>query len=441
MVALSNHAIMKTTTRNPNIGPSFIDYSSAEHRSAGSQVGMAEDPKRVFIRSAEVACYTGAPKHLGERRTRTQRQREAQLVLENLHEHRVFYYPGSGQEWEPLRRLTHLCDTFIFCDWNVAAESVTGDFGLADVETDFIIPLCKEDVAYLIDLQPLPRRIREGVRHLAGAHVEPSWGKYAQFTRKLGDKKQKLHFFYLGMDGITAYFNLFAPHKMAPRVLCMKFGGDPNAVLFGNGAKGLLGRVIRGVKASPEQMVGVGGPGLDWPYPTLWQKFPGWPESPNAYVPENFQPGQIQPAPLGGAPRRVIVRPGLLTAENLGDCDAIVLTLAEYTQHLTTWPAHLRIFLLVPSDQEGQLPHPDERVRFLGQKSPLQNVLNNLAAACGQENIRRVARVASVGIGYEDEGPVLDQWRQQAGLPLELTIYCEHEGDVVSFGPYADEIH
>lgn len=95
----------------------------------------------------------------------------------------------------------------------------------------------------------------------------------------------------------------------------------------------------------------------------------------------------------------------------------------------------------MPPDQEGQLPHPDDRVRFLGQKAPLQNVLNNLAAVCGQKNIRRIARVASVGIGYEDEGPELDRWRRQGGMPLELTIYCEHEGDVVSFGPYADEIH
>lgn len=415
----------------------FRRNSSAEVRPAVPVVRLGEDPKYVFIRAIEVACYTDAPTHLSERVTKTKRQRDAQLVLENLHEHRVFYYPGSGQEWEPLRRLTHLCDTFIFCDWNVAAESVTGDFGLADVETDFIIPLCKEDVAYLIDLQPLPRRIREGVRHLAGAHVEPSWGKYAQFTRTVGDVTRKLHFFYLGMDGITAYFNLFAPHGTAPRVLCMKFGGDPNAVLFGNGADGLLGRVIRGVGKSPEQMVGVGGPGANWPYPTLWQKFPGWPESPNAYVPANFGPGLIQPARLGGAPRRVTVRRGLLTSENVGDCDAIVLTLAEY-KHLATWPAHLRIFLLVPPDQEGQLPHPDDRVRFLGQKAPLQNVLNNLDAACRRENIQRVA---SVGIGYEDEGPVLDQWRRQAGMPSELTIYCEHEGDVVSFGPHADEIY
>src|ERR1035437_333411 len=286
---------------------------------------MAEDPKRTLKEASEKQQYKDAGKHLPERRAKTQRQREAQLVLENLHEHRVFYYPGSGQEWEPLRRLTHLCDTFIFCDWNVAAESVTGDFDLAGVVTDFIIPLCKEDVAYLADRNPLPRSVQQGVRALVGGPAEPweRWANYAQLTRTVGDVTQKLHFFYLGMDGITAYFNLFAPHRTAPRVLCMKFGGDPNAVLFGNGADGLLGRIIRGVKASPEQMVGVGGPGLDWPYPTLWQQFPGWPESPNAYVRENFEPGQIQPTPSGGAPRRVIVRRGLLTSENVGDCDAI----------------------------------------------------------------------------------------------------------------------
>ena len=146
---------------------------------------MAEDPKRVFIRATEAACYTDAPKYLSERRMKTQRQREVQLVLESLHEHRVFYYPGAGQEWEPLRRLTHLCDTFIFCDWNVTQERVDGDFGLGGVATDFIIPLCKEDVTYLTDLGPLPHSIREGVRVLAGARVEP-WGKYAVETHGRG---------------------------------------------------------------------------------------------------------------------------------------------------------------------------------------------------------------------------------------------------------------
>ena len=386
---------------------------------------MALDPKQVFF---EGIPFEAAPTHLSERVVQTQRYRDAQVVLENLHEHQVFYYPGAGNDWEPLRRLTHLCDTFIFCDWNEAAESVTGDFGLAGVTTDFLIPLRmkeKEDMAYLADRKSLPRSLQAGVAALDGGPAEPwvPWAKYAQLTRTVGGVTRKLHFFYLGMEGITAYFNLFVPHKMAPRVLCIKFSMDPNGKQFVDWADGLLGKIIRRVARQCEGAVGVGGLGANWPYPTLLPHASGWPESPNAYVPEIFSTGQIQPAPWGGAPRRVIVRRGLLTPENVGDYDAIVLTLTEYMQHDVTWPAHLRIFLLVPPDQKGHLPVFDDRVRFLRHEGPLQDVLNNLDAVCGQENIWRVA---SVGIGYENKGQVLDKWRQQSGMPLELTIY--HQG-------------
>jgi hypothetical protein len=94
--------------------------------------------------------------------------------------------------------------------------------------------------------------------------------------------------------------------------------------------------------------------------------------------------------------------------------------------------------LLAPSNQEGQLPSHDHRVVFPGsKKAPLGNLLDALAQAC--TNLAS-GRVASVGIGYEDEGPELQKWREQMGSPLELTIYCEEEGDVASFGPYADVI-
>ena len=429
------------TDKLPGSGEVYLLFSrnsSAQNRSAVPVVKMGECPRR-FLR--EDFRFIDAPKQLRERVTKTQRQRDAQLVLENLHKHQVFYYPGASHDWKPLRRLTHLCDTFIFCDWHGDAESVTGDFGLAGVATDFIFPLRMEDAAYLADPSPLPCSVQQGVAALVGGPAESRlpWAKYAQLTRTVGGVTRKLHFFYLGMEGITAYFNLFAPHEMAPRVLCMNFGMDPNGNQFGDWAGGLLGKIIRGVEDQRARTVGIGGLGANRPYPILWHQCDGWPESSNAYVPEIYSPGQIQRAPRGGAPRRVIVRRGLLTAENVGDCDAIVLTLTEYMQHEEAWPEYLRIFLLVPPDQEGQLPAlDDDRVMFLRHKGPLQDVLNNLDAACGQENIWRVA---SVGIGHEDKEPVLDQWRQQAGMPLELTIYCEHEGDVVSFGPHADEIH
>jgi hypothetical protein len=67
----------------------------------------------------------------------------------------------------------------------------------------------------------------------------------------------------------------------------------------------------------------------------------------------------------------------------------------------------------------------------------LGDLLDSLAQTCAELAINRVS---SVGIGYEDEGPALDVWRRRAGGPVDLTIYCEHEGDVVSLGPFADEI-
>ena len=75
---------------------------------------------------------------------------------------------------------------------------------------------------------------------------------------------------------------------------------------------------------------------------------------------------------------------------------------------------------------------------FVGSKRvSLGILLERLTKECAEYSVRRVF---SVGIGHEDEGPELDKWRRQAGSPMELTIYCEQEGDVASFGPFADMV-
>jgi hypothetical protein len=132
------------------------------------------------------------------------------------------------------------------------------------------------------------------------------------------------------------------------------------------------------------------------------------------------------------------VKGGRLTPEAVADCEAIVLPIALYTQHQQQWPVGARFLLLAPSDQAGQLHGQPDNVVFLGHRhAPLGHVLERITEKCAE---LAVSRVSCVGIGYEDEGPELDQWRRQPGAPLELTIYCEHEGDVASFGPCADVI-
>ncbi len=389
---------------------------------------MADSTKHM-IRKA--LSFGGAEQHRREWSDKNKLRRDAELLLENISGQRVFFYPGAGHDWEPLHRLTHLCDTFIFCDWVVSAKSVIGDFKLPGLTTDFIGPLHNDIVEHLSDRRQLPPNIRNIVEGFGHAPVEP-WGKYARLTRTVGDVTRTIHFFYLGMDGITAFFNLFIPDKFAPQVICLKFGMDPNGQHFH--WQGPLGQLVQECRTHPTHVVGCGGPRGTWPYPRLWQDLHGWSD---VWVKENYQPEIVSANPLGG-PRRVIVKRGTLKPDGVLGCKTLVLPMELYRKHRDQWPAHARIMLLAPADQAGQLQEPDDRLVFLGvRRAPLEQLLDSLTQKCADLGIESVA---SIGIGHEDEGPELDKWRRQEGPPLELTIFCEEEGDVVSLGPWADEI-
>jgi hypothetical protein len=362
--------------------------------------------------------------------------REAQSLLENIHEHQVFFYPGSGSDWEPLHRFTHQCDTFIFCDWETPPGAVDGEFRLPGLAAEFVVNLDGGAVQYLSDASRIQGRIWRIVKTEGNPLVKP-WGKYARLARSVGNITRTVHFFYLGIEGVTAFFNLFTPVKTAPKIICLKgvraFSG--NWTDFHDWDRP-LGQLVRKCDTKPTHLIAEGGPD-SWPYPRLWQRFADWDRSPAAYVAEGYQPQAVRTHPLDGT-RRVIVKRGALTPEAVPGCDAVVLPMTLYTKHREEWPAPAKIMLLAPSDQEGQLPAHEDRVVFLGSKrAPLGKLLDCLAQTCGRLNIRRVS---SVGIGYEDEGPELEAWRRRAGPALELTIYCEHEGDMASLGPYADEV-
>ena len=377
---------------------------------------MGENPKAVLRQAAD------DPKHLSERVARTQCQRDAQIVLNNLHDHQVFYYPRALEDWGQLRHLTHLCDTFIFCDWNVAAKIVTGDFNLPGLRADSIVPLETDTVAYLSNSAALPANIIHDLPHPA---VGQPWGIYAQLTRSVGNVLRPIHLFCLGMNAETAFFNLFIPRSTAPKVICQDFSiGDVSVW------DRPLGQLVRRCETRPTFLVSNRG---KTPYTEHWQRFGNWFSS---WVAQDYRPEPVQAKPVDGA-RRVIVKRGQLTPETVAVGEAIVLPVDRYTRHQQQWPVGARI-LLAPDDQAGQILGQPDNVEFLGHRyAPLGDVLECITKTCVEH---AVSRVSSVGIGYEDEGPVLDQWRRQPGLPLELTIYCECEGDVAAFGPYADEI-
>lgn len=415
---------------------------------------MAEDPKEFFKRMNEqpndsatilgetpqnVLLLAGAEDLRRKRTEETQCQRDAQLTLENIHEHRVFFYPGSSADWEPLHRFTHECDTFIFCDWETNPDAVDGNFGVPGLETQLIAPLDEETVSYLADATRIHPRIWRIVKQGNPPSVEP-WGKYALLVRSVGNIQRKLHYFYLGIEGVTVFFNLFTPVRAAPHTICLKGIGDfaGNWTNFHDWDRP-LGQLVRMCHIKPTYLTAEGGPHESWPYPKLWQRFPDWERSPATYVRKEHEAPIIQAQPgETDAARRVIVKRGRLTPELVQDCEAIVLPISFYGEHMNQWPIHAKILLLAPPDQEGQLPGHAANIHFIGRRhAPLSDILGSITVRCAELGIRRVS---SIGIGYEDEGPELDRWRQQPGSPLELTIYCEHEGDVVSFGPYADMI-
>jgi hypothetical protein len=37
---------------------------------------------------------------------------------------RILFYPAAGTDWNPLYRFSHLCDTFVFCDWQATAATI-----------------------------------------------------------------------------------------------------------------------------------------------------------------------------------------------------------------------------------------------------------------------------------------------------------------------------
>lgn len=396
--------------------------------------GLEQNPNVAVARLLELQNFADAGDALRQRRTRTGRQRTAQRLLENIHEHQVFYYPGAGTDYEPLRRLTHVCDTFIFCDPGVVSDHVCGDFKFSGLATEFVVPLTREDLEYLTEKTALPSRLAARLQKI-GERADGPWGKYARLSRTVGEATKTIHFFYLGMEGNTVYYNLFAPAKTAPRVLCMKFGMDPNGWLFGNWSEGVLGQIIRGIGALPEQTIGIGGPGSEWPHNFLWQRFSGWPGSPAAFTTQMSEP--IQATPQKGC-RQVIVKEGCLTPGTVNGSEAIVLPIEGYLKERELWPEKAKLLLLVPPDQKGRLAHRDERVEFIGSKRrPLAEVLASVTRACECLGIKSVS---SIGIGYEDEGPALDAWRRGSGRPLKLTIHCKHKGDLASLAPHADRL-
>ena len=265
--------------------------------------------------------------------------------------------------------------------------------------------------------------------------VEP-FIRAVRLRRQLGEVAHFPWFVTIGGNPLHVARHLFAHKHISPHLLWLPcpFGvqqedwdaftgpGGPLGLLFGPGAA--QPRFV----AAPNYQPG-------WQQTILFQRCPmpspGFDlmvaSLPGVKIPlaaANFQPGgrsvKISKTPI---------HPAKVTVDELA-----VLTEREYRQH--QWPAQrvlIATHVVEPAQQPAQLRL--QRLPLLGQ--PMKRALGLLEDYCRRNGIRHVA---SSRLGYEDEGPVLNDWRKKPGQIEQLTLHCECDGDWLSLGDYGEVI-
>lgn len=352
------------------------------------------------------------------------KQRETHLLpvtkrlLQQIGSSRVFFYPACSMDWQPLHRFTHLCDTFVYCDYN-AQDTEFGDFkkiiydgvdhgvGLevgevSNLHTDTVNELAKPDEQ--------PKDF---------LNIDGAWGKAIELTRHIGDHKRKILLLYFRAEGVTLYRNLFNKRFIAPRMICLKFCehgfGGQNWTTFKKW-NGPLGRAVWENRERPEFIVSeYTPPDYDWPWNRVWQQHRNWRTTVDWTLTSFVLPTAL-PAPGGAIPRFDV---------NMPDRTIIKIKPPPYVR--TNVP-NAEPMMSLQREQEVQT---------------LEMALRNLRGNCAQPQIK-IDHVHSLGCHFEDEAPALSAWKWRATgkttAPKTLTIHCETEGDLVSYGPAADEI-
>jgi len=365
---------------------------------------------------------------------------------------RSLFFPASGLDFEPLRRFSNLCDTFVFADWGyqpdeveAAVERLGGGLelagepqviGKAELGEDAALPpgfrlLPEERVAY-------ESRVGEVLVRLV------PWAREFRLRRHFGEVERELTLVYVAAEGLATYAAVYGQHGAVPLVLC--------AIQSSSGFEnpgGTMERLIEAYQQRPHLWIRgkmaktLSGPhhspadscGLDKPHASeggehadlddedafancvasRWkrevQNYAGWHTGHQlavvkAFAREGADFGLERSAELEGSNRMVKIDRTAWTAEELGGFEAC--------------------FLTRPVVQKLQLKNaPEVRVW----EKPLASIVDYLTWIDDECERSGWKRVAAVPVGYEDEAEYLRHWLQRDGLPQHLTIRFVHELD------------
>lgn len=332
---------------------------------------------------------------------------------------RTLFYPGCGLDLNPLFRLTHLYDRFVFCDLSCSKAEFQEIFftnGDGQLGRD-LTRRGGRDWLRVDSVEELSEEYLPGSHHLF-LNVEMSddemrrykrsrdewergisdWGYRVRLRRCFGGHERPVTLYFLRTEGAATYWRLFASRNGAPAAVCARpYFADMGLCQEGD----LLHRAVLTSNRQPVMLHG----DMYWPAEQSWQNCTWGQNTMNTRAALKFR--EPEPVVIPGR-RRVVIHHGEIAPAKMRDVDA---TLA---------PPRVR--------REGRLPVdgvylPFERVGF---NRPMAESLRRLERYCVEN---RTDRVASVPFGLEDEGVVLHAWAEEAGFPHELHIYCPSIGD------------
>lgn len=346
------------------------------------------------------------------------------MPVPNLSE--SFFYPASGLDFEPLKRFSHVCRTFVYVDWNLepdaveeAVQSLAGDLVLHGVpevvRPEELMPSVAVPQAVAMPqgfrLSPYEQQAYQHRRETSVAGRSP-WARRFQLIRSFGDVARELSLLYIAAEGLATYAALYGQHE-APLILCTIQSGPG----FGLGwthlerPGGTMERFLRAYRKRPRVWVrGNWGRPIEhnasgWDRPV--QGYMDWNQSSvEAFVRGEDNRGLHETVALNGSDRTIALAQRPWTRDDLTGFDGCFLT-----------PRIAR--KLQVEDQ------PNVRV-WTQSCSSLIEFLESVETECQREGWQRVA---AVPVGYEDEGEYLRQWMQGSRLPRQLEIRFVNELD------------
>jgi len=362
---------------------------------------------------------------------------------------RVLFYPACGFDWNPLRRLTHLADTFVYCDWGISCS-------------DFQARLCDFDGEGLTldEAQPLDDDLRSLVNAAGAPPLTPEerdryftairdfqidrngWGYEVSLRRRFGRVERPIRLIYFGAEGVATYHALFNAAGISPQIVVFYQPGHGFGMNWTNfyDWSAPFARVVQKNRAGRPELLLLANYAHDqirWPYEVTWQVLWPWGGFGAAIALAEREldlpvAGHLPP----GDPRVVEVVRGRISQENWRGADAILLPGRVYRAN--RWLDGCQGLRIIVDTKHEAPPASADIIRVCGMFAvPALTALNRIEAVCEQHGIDHLA---TIPVGYEDEGESLLEWRRGEEKPSRLTLYTMYPGDVVAFAPYVDQI-